>query len=61
MKTSMDVRLECIRLSSMLATSKQIAPKDVVPVAMEYLKWIDGYDDLASVDDIAKIARRFAR
>lgn len=55
MKTSMEMRLECIRLANTLATSKNIQPSDVVPTAMEYLKWIEQTDDRASESDFARL------
>ncbi len=61
MKTSMETRLACVQLANSLAMGKNIRPADVVPQAMEYLKWIDGSDEPAGVDDVARIARRFAR
>ncbi len=43
MKTSMEIRMQCVSLANTLACGKHIQPKDVIPQAMEYLKWIEGW------------------
>jgi hypothetical protein len=60
MKSSKELRLECIKLASILATAKLVPPGQVVPTAMEYLKWIDGDDDAsADPDAFRSLARKY--
>jgi hypothetical protein len=61
MKTSMEIRMQCVSLANTLACGKNIQPKDVIPQAMEYLKWIEGMDEPAGADDVARLAHRFGR
>jgi hypothetical protein len=45
MKTSSEMRLECLRMASALGSSKTIQPGQVVAFAMEFFRWVDGQDD----------------
>ena len=60
MRTLSETRLECIRLAASLAASKTIPPRDVIPTAMEFFRWVDeGSDGKADVGDlIAKFGKR---
>ena len=61
MKSFSETRLECVRLANVLATAKVIPPKEVIPTAMEFFKWIDGGDEKATPNDVARVAERFRR
>lgn len=57
MKSRMELRLECLRLAATLGASKNIPPKEVVPYAMEFFKWID--DNPEDETDTEQLASRF--
>lgn len=50
-------RLECLKLANAVACGKSISPKDVIPTAMEYFKWVD--DDPSDQADTTKLTERF--
>lgn len=60
MKSFRDIKLECVKLASMLATAKLIRPDDVIPRAMEYERWITGTDEKATSESVSELARRYA-
>jgi hypothetical protein len=45
MRTLSEVRLECVRLAASLAGAKAIQPKDIIPTAMEFYRWVDEGSD----------------
>lgn len=44
MRTIQETRLECIRLATVLASSKAIEPGNVIEQAKAYFAWIRGDD-----------------
>lgn len=57
MKSRGEMRLECLKLANAVACGKSIPPKDVIPTAMEYFKWVD--DDPNEKADTSKLTERF--
>lgn len=61
MKTTAEMRMHCLTIANTLAVSKNIPPKDVIPTAMEYMKWIDGGGELADEGDVATLRQFYKR
>lgn len=61
MKSERDLKLECLKLASMLATGKTIRPDQVIPQAMEYFRWVDKHEELANEGDVTRLASHFRR
>lgn len=57
MKTRMETRMECLRLAVTIGASKTITPKEIVPTAMEFFRWVD--DDPADTADVDKLRERW--
>lgn len=61
MKTSMELRMQCLTIANTLAVSKNIPAKDVIPTAMEYMKWVEDGGDLAGDGDVARLRQFYKR
>lgn len=57
MKSRGETRLECLRMANTLGVAKVIQPKDVIPQAMEFFKWVD--DDPNEDAGVPRLAERF--
>lgn len=61
MKSSMDIRLECLRLATTLGTAKVINHADVLPRAMEFFRWVDRGDERADEDNVQRLIEKYGR
>lgn len=59
MKSTRDVKLECLKAVAPLVTSKQVRPADFIPLAVECFRWVDGHDDVVAEADLVKLKERF--
>lgn len=57
MMTRQQYRLECLKMANSMAASKNIQPKEVIPTAMEYFRWVDDAPDDEA--DTSQLAQRF--
>ncbi len=61
MRSERDLKLECLRLSSMLAAGKSIPPGQVVSQAMEYFRWVNGREELARDGDVGRLVNHYQK
>lgn len=52
MKTSSDIRLQCILLANNLAMGKNIKPEEVVQQAQSYLNWVEQRETVADLEPL---------
>lgn len=58
MKTISQMKLECLRLAVNIAATKTINHAAVIPMAMEFYKWIDGDDTTV---DVGQLYSKYAK
>lgn len=56
MKSSTDIRLECLRLANGMCIAKAIRADEVIQYAMSFYEWVDGTN---RDPDIYKLAEKF--
>lgn len=57
MKSISQTKLECLKMAVSLASSKQVNHAAVIPMAMEFYKWVDGDDNV----DIGQLYSKYAK
>lgn len=60
MKSLSNLRMECLKLANILATTKIIKPTEVLTTARSYFAYVDGDENLkATLDEVERLRDRF--